>query len=728
MNSSTSTKFKADETKEQANSSPTEHLSEEEDDSSSVYSYTYSDDEEDLVDVAFLPAEETFEERDDVQQNSNFNEQCCKGSDHIGLTEFDSLPSARVSSIRQLQPEPLHNREKAECYCRDCGSENHAPVSDCTRVAQFLKQRQELPTFSPAVIQCCMEYVVHLVRSTQFGFNDDKVARARCLNNAWNVRKSVIWPRTRKHTETTLNEYISNVLKRHRGQPLEPEGRLSENSRLLHHISAPDEDQKPAARKDNKYEEKDNDQPTDTQKNQNKRLPKDPEGKELSVQKVLRQNIVADDDQKPAAPKVEKHEGKDKNNDQQTATQMIQNELLPEHLEDNELAVQQKSTNGNDAFFQCVICFDDGLPHDEMMSMKCGHAFCRKCWYKFFQNMLQDGRVAALRTTCPTPDCRVVVTADDIERVAPDLVPLYEKIVLDSFIQAHKQSLRLCPGDNCDWVAVVPSAGLFEDATILNYCCGHCQARFCFRCGLPPHERPCDIRNNDRPVTHAAVAHGGLPPDERPCDNVIDDRSVTHAAVAHCGLPPDGRPSAGMIVDRSVTHAAVAHGGLPPDERSSTKTIDDRSVTHAVVANPVVVAQVGDHMLKQCPNCEIDIQKIGGCNRMHCTSCGHFFCWLCLGDYVAYGKHFCGKDNVRDPLPEIRQHGFAAVTRKGTYIVSTAFVETALSHATIHHHLLLQNDSSMVGEANATLQKLIACSLWTLLQPLLYSRSKSKIC
>jgi hypothetical protein len=190
---------------------------------------------------------------------------------------------------------------------------------------------------------------------------------------------------------------------------------------------------------------------------------------------------------------------------------------------------------------------------------------------------------------------------------------------------------------------------------------------------------------------------------------MIDDHSVTHAAVAHCGLPPPKRPCDNMIVDHSVTHADVAQCGLPPDERPSTNTIDDRSVTLAVVANPVVVhpknAHVDDHVLKQCPNCEIDIQKIGGCNRMHCTACGHFFCWLCLGDYVAYGKHFCGKENMRDPLPEIRQQRFAAVTRKGTYIVSTAFVETALNQAN-HDQLFLRIDPRMVGETNATLQKL----------------------
>ena len=33
---------------------------------------------------------------------------------------------------------------------------------------------------------------------------------------------------------------------------------------------------------------------------------------------------------------------------------------------------------------------------------------------------------------------------------------------------------------------------------------------------------------------------------------------------------------------------------------------------------------------KQCPNCLASIQKVDGCNKMTCTKCHCYFCWMCL--------------------------------------------------------------------------------------------------
>lgn len=33
---------------------------------------------------------------------------------------------------------------------------------------------------------------------------------------------------------------------------------------------------------------------------------------------------------------------------------------------------------------------------------------------------------------------------------------------------------------------------------------------------------------------------------------------------------------------------------------------------------------------KQCPNCKSWLQKLDGCNKMTCSKCNSYFCWLCL--------------------------------------------------------------------------------------------------
>ena len=38
-------------------------------------------------------------------------------------------------------------------------------------------------------------------------------------------------------------------------------------------------------------------------------------------------------------------------------------------------------------------------------------------------------------------------------------------------------------------------------------------------------------------------------------------------------------------------------------------------------------------IVKYCPNCNSRIEKLSGCNHMHCTRCSYQFCWLCERKY-----------------------------------------------------------------------------------------------
>ncbi|KAK7926315.1 hypothetical protein WMY93_008625 [Mugilogobius chulae] len=51
---------------------------------------------------------------------------------------------------------------------------------------------------------------------------------------------------------------------------------------------------------------------------------------------------------------------------------------------------------------------------------------------------------------------------------------------------------------------------------------------------------------------------------------------------------------------------------------------------------------------KSCPRCGTNIQKVDGCNKMTCTSCKQYFCWLCMG-VLSRGNPYSHFNNPQSP-------------------------------------------------------------------------------
>uniref|UniRef100_A0A8C7XT54 RBR-type E3 ubiquitin transferase n=1 Tax=Oryzias sinensis TaxID=183150 RepID=A0A8C7XT54_9TELE len=60
-----------------------------------------------------------------------------------------------------------------------------------------------------------------------------------------------------------------------------------------------------------------------------------------------------------------------------------------------------------------------------------------------------------------------------------------------------------------------------------------------------------------------------------------------------------------------------------------TKCADDSETANYISAHT-----------KDCPKCNICIEKNGGCNHMQCSKCKHDFCWMCLGDWKSHGSEY----------------------------------------------------------------------------------------
>ena len=135
---------------------------------------------------------------------------------------------------------------------------------------------------------------------------------------------------------------------------------------------------------------------------------------------------------------------------------------------------------------KCDICIDDDLPPHEMLSMPCGHEFCRDCWAGFIKSKISDGP-SCIRTTCPQAGCTEVITEEEVEKAAPDLLEKFEGYQLRNFVELNGTS-RWCPGPGCERIAALNStSGIFNDSDNVIADCDACTTRFCIKCGEEPH-------------------------------------------------------------------------------------------------------------------------------------------------------------------------------------------------------------------------------------------------
>lgn len=133
----------------------------------------------------------------------------------------------------------------------------------------------------------------------------------------------------------------------------------------------------------------------------------------------------------------------------------------------------------------CEICFDD-YTTGEMLKMPCGHAFCLDCWKGFIISKVGDGP-SCIQATCPQAGCHELITEEEVQEVAPDLLDKFQLYQLRNFVELNG-TCRWCPGPGCERVAAIhSSSGFFQDSDSIIAHCDSCTTRFCIKCGEEPH-------------------------------------------------------------------------------------------------------------------------------------------------------------------------------------------------------------------------------------------------
>lgn len=138
----------------------------------------------------------------------------------------------------------------------------------------------------------------------------------------------------------------------------------------------------------------------------------------------------------------------------------------------------------------CGICYEDCTSDDSLVmhSLPCGHAFCLECWKARVKTTLEEKSARLMNLTCPHQNCSERLTKTDLQIIDLDLLPIWQRAFLHSFVERSQNRRRFCTGPDCTMIAVSSLAG-HQASLTAGACvkCSKCLTQFCLACGEPPH-------------------------------------------------------------------------------------------------------------------------------------------------------------------------------------------------------------------------------------------------
>ncbi|KAJ7997213.1 hypothetical protein DPEC_G00226640 [Dallia pectoralis] len=218
--------------------------------------------------------------------------------------------------------------------------------------------------------------------------------------------------------------------------------------------------------------------------------------------------------------------------------------------------------------FCCGICFMDKLGLGCLCFKECQHVYCQACMTEYFQIQIRDGNVQCLH--CPEPKCTSLATPSQVKfLVGEELFARYDRLLLQSSLDLMADVVY-CPRQSCCQAVMV------EPETTMGICPA-CQYAFCTLCKRGYH------------------------------------------GLSHCKVTADELRG---LRDEYISASAEEQKFM---EQRFGKRVIQRAVEESFSRDWL------SENCKGCPRCGTNIQKVDGCNKMTCTTCKQYFCWLCLG-------------------------------------------------------------------------------------------------
>ena len=153
--------------------------------------------------------------------------------------------------------------------------------------------------------------------------------------------------------------------------------------------------------------------------------------------------------------------------------------------EKNDQLIKLSSThlnyNNNESELICDIC-ESEITYNDIKKCKilCKHLFCFDCWFEFFKEKINNGKVYNLK--CMKHECSQILDEKFVRSIIDsdkELLKKYEKFLETKKILISNKKVKFCPFPDCDSYAEKTSSKKYVKCKN-----GH---EFCFICGQKPH-------------------------------------------------------------------------------------------------------------------------------------------------------------------------------------------------------------------------------------------------
>ena len=158
---------------------------------------------------------------------------------------------------------------------------------------------------------------------------------------------------------------------------------------------------------------------------------------------------------------------------------------LIKYMENTIIEKDNNNKNNNDEL-ECEVCYEKINKDDkELYAIKCGHLFCKNCWFNYLKTLIMKGKVDKIK--CMHHGCNEILSKEFILKNISEyniLVEKYNKFLRRDEIFNNKNK-KLCPKPDCD--------SFLEKNELSKYVKCEYGHEYCFEFLNPPHgNNKCD--------------------------------------------------------------------------------------------------------------------------------------------------------------------------------------------------------------------------------------------